>query len=114
MELRDNDVNLISDCAKQTNVYKRDKSRTASDFRVTWPNLRHIKTLCFALRTLYCYYFSPRRFSKCLKDGAMAAETIKFVVILFAFTDRVVWVSPVRLAAIWIVLSVKVAATMSV
>ena len=44
----------------------------------------------------------------------MTAKTIKCVVILFVFTPPVVWVSPVRLAVIRIVLSVEVAATMSV
>ena len=44
----------------------------------------------------------------------MTAKTIKRVVILFAVTDPIVWVSPARLAVIWIVLSVKVAATVSV
>lgn len=43
----------------------------------------------------------------------MTAKTIKSVVVMFAFTDLVVWVTSARLAVIGNVLAVKVDATMS-
>lgn len=69
---------------------ERIKFKIANDFKVIWLNRLHIKIVSFVLRTLYCYSFSLRRFSKCLKDGAVAAKTIKCVVIMFALTDPVV------------------------